>query len=1096
MINTASKKNGPYAVTNKLLRFFCFRTILSRLLFTSSLIVVTSLAITWAAHSEFSTSSTQSTNQLTERIRVSSDMVRLQNMLWEIETNFQSYMLTPEIELKEKTLQSIDALIKQTQIIKNQHWFQSDAKNQSVINQFNSATHSLHKSLEFIMDMRADPLLVFPAMPHMVNTLSPVSQRINNTLGLAIAESNDLEQKGMNEDIKEIFRKIRFTWVQKISTFRLLTTTRVGIFTGNVGDVINALRQDIMTYDEYIEEQINKLNQLEEKGLLGLQQTETTIELKQLTKEWRTSYEKIQPYLADFNSWRKDTDIVRNEITPLFLHLWNHIQTINKNLESRAIQNIKSTEDTYKLISYSLWGLVIIIITIMAISTLLFDYQLRRPIVRIVRALKAVARGDENINLPDSPITETKDLISAFSNMRQQVQSRQEHLQAVLTYAVDAIITTNMRGTVRSFNPAAEKMFGLTAEQAINEPLSNFIVDLDELVMTHSGIEFESYAHHTTEGNFPIGLRVSAMQVDGEELMLVMIADIRERREMLEGIQAREQRLQSIMDTAAEAIVTFDESGNIENWNHAAENLFGWAENTVIGKNFCKHISIESITDKPENDDLTEIKHYIGVETEVVGIHKNGSSIPLSLKISKMTLDGSPKYTALLANISERKAMMDNLKHIAEHDSLTGLYNRAFFHDYLEETCIQVKETKATLALLYIDLDNFKYINDSIGHLAGDQLLVEASNILNRRARRSDIIARLGGDEFVAIIADAAPGSIEKIAESFRSALGDYTFKYDGKAVNVGCSIGVTIIDENATSSSNILAQGDIACHLAKRAGRNRIHVFTSNDESNVKNMSLDIGWSQRIHDALDNDKFVLVTQPIFEINAKDICSYEVLVRMLDSDGALIMPGGFFSTAERFGLAVKIDLWVITNAVEKLSQLHQINPDINFSINLSGQSITVPEVIAHIAKLLKEKSLDARKLTFEITETAAISDMDRAVLMLKELRKMGCRTALDDFGSGMSSFAYLQEMPVDIVKIDGRFVKNIADSNVDQAIVRAMNEIAHALGKHTVAEFVENEHHLKMLKIIGVDRVQGYHLGKPSSIDLLFDEVSSNYKSA
>ena len=382
-----------------------------------------------------------------------------------------------------------------------------------------------------------------------------------------------------------------------------------------------------------------------------------------------------------------------------------------------------------------------------------------------------------------------------------------------------------------------------------------------------------------------------------------------------------------------------------------------------------------------------------------------------------------------------------------------------------------------------------KYLS-IINHLA-----VEASNILNMRARRSDIIARLGGDEFVAIINDANADSIKHIAESFRSSLADYTFKFEGKIVNVGCSIGVTLIDENVESSSAILAQGDIACHLAKRAGRNRIHVFTRDDEANVENMSLDIGWSQRIHDALDNDKFVLVTQPIYHTNSNKIYSHEVLVRMLD-DGGLIMPGGFLTTAERFGLAVKIDLWVISHAIEKLARLHKIEPEVSFSINLSGQSITVPEVIAHIASLLKNYELDASKLTFEITETAAISDMDKAVLMLEELRKMGCRTALDDFGSGMSSFAYLQEMPVDSVKIDGRFVRNIAESSVDQAIVRAMNDIAHALGKNTVAEFVENEQHLKMLKLIGVDCVQGYHLGKPASIDLLFSETDRNFKSA
>ncbi len=1095
MSNTPRLQNTLATLANKAGPLFNLRTILSRLLFTSSLIVVTSVIIIWATHSEFSSSSKQSTDQLAERIQINSDMVKLQNMLWEIETSFQSYMLTPETELKDNTLHSIDTLLKQTQLLKQQHWFLADNKNMNVIDNFYADTQSLKKSLEYVMNMRADPLLVFPAMPHMVNTLSPVSQQITNTISLALADTSEGGEQAQLE-IKEIFQKIRFTWVQKISTFRLLTTTRVGIFSGNVNDAIHALRKDIEIYDEYIGEQINKLSQLDDEGLLGLQQTETTLELKQLTREWRNSYKKIQPYLADYNSWRKDTAVLRNEITPLFLSLWNHIQTVNTNLELRAMQDLDSTKNTYTLISYSLWGLVIIIITVMAISTFLFDYQLRRPIVRIARALKAVAQGDKNINLPNSPITETRDLIDAFSNMREQVHSRQEHLQAVLTYAVDAIITTTLRGAVRSFNPAAEKMFGQSAEQAIGQSLSSYIVDLDDMVMTHSGIEFESYAQHATEGNFPIGLRVSAMRVDGEELMLIMIADIRERRDMLESIKAREQRLQSIMDTAAEAIVTFDETGNIENWNHAAESLFGWPENSVIGKNFCKHISIESITDKPKTDNIEEITHYIGVETEVIGLHKNGSSIPLSLKVSKMILDGSPKYTALLANISERKAMMDNLKHIAEHDSLTGLYNRAYFHDFLEETCVQAKTGQTKLALLYIDLDNFKYINDSIGHLAGDQLLIEASNILNMRARRSDIIARLGGDEFVALINNANPDSIRQIAESYRASLGDYIFKYDGKAVNVGCSIGVTLIDENVTSSSTVLAQGDIACHLAKRAGRNRIHVFTSDDESKVENMSLDIGWSQRIHDALDNNKFVLVTQPIHETSSNKIYSYEVLVRMLDSDGTLIMPGGFFSTAERFGLAVKIDLWVITNAVEKLSQLHKIDPDVNFSINLSGQSITVPDVIAHIARLLKKHKLEASSLTFEITETAAISDMDKAVLMLEELRKMGCRTALDDFGSGMSSFAYLQEMPVDIVKIDGRFVKNIADSSVDQAIVRAMNEIAHALGKNTVAEFVENERHLKMLKLIGVDCVQGYHLGKPANIDLLFKEKNSRSRSA
>jgi EAL domain-containing protein (putative c-di-GMP-specific phosphodiesterase class I) len=305
--------------------------------------------------------------------------------------------------------------------------------------------------------------------------------------------------------------------------------------------------------------------------------------------------------------------------------------------------------------------------------------------------------------------------------------------------------------------------------------------------------------------------------------------------------------------------------------------------------------------------------------------------------------------------------------------------------------------------------------------------------------------------------------------------------------VDVGCSIGVTIIDHTSISPSEKLAQADVACHLAKRAGRNRVHMFSNKDAGDVQTMSIDMGWSRRIRQALENDRFVLAVQPIYKISSREISSYEILVRMRDDDNSIIMPSGFLPTADRFGLSSDIDAWVFEHAIKQMAQFNEQGINIHFAINLSGQSITTPKIATLIPQIIKDTGIDPAALTFEVTETTAISNIDIAINLLTKLRDMGCKTALDDFGSGMSSFAYLQELPVDIVKIDGRFVRNITNSSVDQAMVRAMNDIAHALDKQTVAEFVENEHHLKMLSVIGVDFAQGYHLGKPK----LITEVSS-----
>jgi diguanylate cyclase (GGDEF)-like protein/PAS domain S-box-containing protein len=556
---------------------------------------------------------------------------------------------------------------------------------------------------------------------------------------------------------------------------------------------------------------------------------------------------------------------------------------------------------------------------------------------------------------------------------------------------------------------------------------------------------------------------------------------------MREQVHNRQERLQAVLDNTAEGIITFDDRGHIETWNHAARRLFGWNEEEILGSSIARLIVSEAHETPPDQLDhylWHEIQRLIGHEGEMTGRHRRGETFPLSLKISRMELGGRTRYTALVANIAERKAIMEHLKRLAEHDGLTGLYNRSYILEELERLVSRVKRNENTsCALLYIDLDNFKYVNDTLGHAAGDRLLTEVAAILDRRTRKSDLVARLGGDEFVVIIHDTTYEQIETMADSFRRQLADFGFQHEGRTVNVGCSIGVALVNHRCASHTEVLSHADLACHLAKRGGRNRVHVFSERDAESVSTMSLDMGWSRRIRDAIDRNRFVLVGQPVVDTRTRAIVCHEILVRLRDEDGSLIMPSGFLPTAERFGLAADIDQWIIAHAIDQLAAARRHNPAQCYAINLSAQSLTVPAVADLITRKLADTGLDPGALTFEVTETTAIADMGTAVDFLRRLRALGCKTALDDFGSGMSSFAYLQELPVGAVKIDGRFVRHLSDNPVDQAMVRAMNDIAHALGKITVAEFVEDEDTCRLLGEIGVDYAQGYHLGKPVVID-------------
>jgi len=559
-----------------------------------------------------------------------------------------------------------------------------------------------------------------------------------------------------------------------------------------------------------------------------------------------------------------------------------------------------------------------------------------------------------------------------------------------------------------------------------------------------------------------------------------MRRDIRDRQELLES---REARLATILDNTAEGIIVFDQWGLIESFNHAAVRLFGWGHDEVGGTPIASLlvISQENRRESYLHHFLRhEIKKLVGQEGELIGRHRDGTTFPISIKISPMAIEGKELFVALVADISERRAAINALQHMADHDGLTGLYNRSYFTSELERVVERARRgNDERCVLLYLDLDHFKYVNDTLGHAAGDRLLIKVTSLLTQRARKSDLVARMGGDEFTLLAYNVEPDSLMTMADDLRNRLADICYTEAGQAVTIGCSVGVARITAQTESAARALADADLACHLAKRGGRNRVHLFSETDVDRAKSMTLDMGWSSRIRHAIENNRFTLACQPIVNTRSSDILAYEVLIRMLDDNGELIMPGGFLPAAERFGLSVDIDRWVIINAIQALAQQRRVLSGLSYSINLSAQTLGNNDIVGVIEQNLKSTGLEPSALIFEVTETVAISDMTIATDVLSRLKSLGCRTALDDFGSGMSSFAYLQELPVDIVKIDGRFVRNLASNPVDQAVVKAMNEIAHALGKKTVAEFVEDEESFRILGKIGVDYSQGYYLGRP-----------------
>ncbi len=470
------------------------------------------------------------------------------------------------------------------------------------------------------------------------------------------------------------------------------------------------------------------------------------------------------------------------------------------------------------------------------------------------------------------------------------------------------------------------------------------------------------------------------------------------------------------------------------------------------------------------------------IEGQVAGVvcfeHMGG---PRTWNEAEVAFAGSvADLVALARTAGIHRARAEHLAHQAYLDPVTGLMNWQYLQDRIQEEVDREQSAdRPALALLYIDLDQFRYVNDTMGHAAGDRLLAEVARDIREVSPTDALVGRIGGDELVVVVFDREAEGAEKLAEKVRNRVASSAFESLVPGVTLSVSIGLAWMDQNTDSAGELLAGGDQACTQAKEAGRNQVVVYRPSEaQGTLVNKRLEV--FHRLRRALDEGSFRLVFHPIRAVRPNgEPDLHEVLLRMVEGD-TLLTPGEFLRTAEHFRLMGEIDRWVVRQAIDQLAKWRRERPDLSFSVNISARAFGDERLFQEIRTHIQETGVEPAALVFEITETEAIANLSQAKAMIWNLRELGCRFALDDFGSGFASFAYLRELPVDLVKIDGKFVRELATSSLDQAIVRALVDISHALGKEVVAEFVEDQPSLGLLEKLGVHYAQGFFLARPA----------------
>ncbi len=955
--------------------FTGIRTLNDRLLIVLCAVMLGIIATAFYAHHMVKESAEQSLRYIEANRDLSVAISEYKNTLQRTESMMHQYSTFLSREQYDFLLIYLDDLNRQASAFIDLPSIQTNSSLLQQSQQLAIKTEKLTELIREYMTIMENVESRYPGMPILLTHLEPMNRKFSESVELALQEGEltGNHPRVIERDlyrIMQLFQEARYAWSMQISWLRVFVANRMGAF----GDPETAMQNNLKNralFASTVYETLNRLDQFNKQGMLGLQQEESLSQMREALNYYNNYVEKAVEMYSSKN-WRADVALLRDTLQPVLDANWKTVYSLEQAITETNNQSITQSQNTANALSIFIWAFTTVVLLMLIASYWVFQRKIRHPILQLANTMQSNNTNNALISHPHKNIDEINRLVNAYNDMHHQVSNRQ-------------------------------------------------------------------------------------------------------------------RRLESILDNAAEGIITIDEHGLIESFNIAAQTLFGYQPSNILGKRFDMLFDAERL----ENMEQSMIRKIImgqaspdGSGYEIHGRRSDGSEFFMSIKFSEMQIAARRYITAIVDDISERRAVMDHLRHLAEHDSLTGLYNRQYFNDQLERFFAHAQRDKERLfACLYIDLDNFKYINDTLGHLEGDRLLIGIASTLQTRTRKSDILARLGGDEFALLLINVTREQVKQVADVYRSAIANFSFIAQGKHIDTGCSIGVAMYEPDIENKEILLARADIACHMAKRAGRNRVHLFEHEDKGRIDTFYEEMGWTRRIRNALENKGFVFSCQPILRVADESIFSHELLLRMVDDEtGEYIMPSGFLDSAERFGLMPEIDRWVVEHAFQWLNNRPEYET-LRYFINLSGKSIGDKEILKYIKTSLPALKIDPSRIVFEITEDVAIAKLDTAKHFLAELRKFGFKTALDDFGVGYSSFSYLRELDVDFVKIDGSFINTMHTDEMNYALVKAINDICHILGKYTIAEFVQNNVALKLLKDIGVDYAQGYNIATAEDFD-------------
>jgi diguanylate cyclase (GGDEF)-like protein/PAS domain S-box-containing protein len=548
----------------------------------------------------------------------------------------------------------------------------------------------------------------------------------------------------------------------------------------------------------------------------------------------------------------------------------------------------------------------------------------------------------------------------------------------------------------------------------------------------------------------------------------------------------------SVLETGQVIILTQTRQGVIRTANRHARVLSRYSGEELEGKSFAELVVGDDAVHGPLGhfvDLVSGQLQHLEEERDLRSKDGENLNVVWHHSILKGQAQGEPLILSVGMDITARKSAELRLTWLADHDPLTHLFNRRRLQEELEEAIARAKRYRHSGALVLVDLDQFKYVNDTSGHPAGDRLLESLGESLPRVLREVDVIARLGGDEFAIVLGKADEAEAVQVAKKILAHIQEIEVRADHRVHKVSASIGITLFPQHGDTVQDLLAHADLALYEAKESGRGRCHLFSLEDQGQ-RAMQDRVLWKERVERALVDKRFVLFVQPIVEIRTQRTSHYEVLLRMRHDDGSLISPAQFIEVAERVGLIGRIDRMVVAEAVRAQAQLAAMGEDVSFAVNLSAHAFNDPELLTFLADLLRDTGLDPKRLILEMTETATVADFGAAHSLMEAIRGLGCSFALDDFGRGFASFFYLKELPMEYVKIDGSFVRNLLERPDDQALVRAMGQIARAFGKKTVAEHVESGEVLELLAQFDIDYAQGYYTGRPVPMTVAFPALT------